>query len=288
MEPLIKVRNLWKIYGKGCKDCLANPSKNGNLCKNCGSIVALREVEFDVYRGEALGIVGESGSGKTTLLRILNFEILPTEGEYLIFPEREDLGGMEELDFLLHRNLNLFSLTSYQKRLIKNYLLGMVYQNPVFGLRMDVTVGGNVAEKLILGNWRSVERIRRRALELLQRTEIPKERIDDLPKNFSGGMQQRVQIAKALSIRPLVLFLDEPTNGLDLSVQARVLDLIRSLRREMDLTMILVSHDLGVIKHLTTRTIVMKDGMIVEAGLTDQILEDPQEEYTQLLVNSTL
>jgi len=112
--------------------------------------------------------------------------------------------------------------------------------------------------------------------------------MDEPPQNFSGGMQQRVQIAKALSNSPLILFLDEVTTGLDLSVQARVLDLLRTLQRELRLSMIAVSHDLGVIRLLTARTLVMKHGRIVEAGLTDQILEDPQHPYTQLLVNSQL
>jgi putative phosphonate transport system ATP-binding protein len=112
--------------------------------------------------------------------------------------------------------------------------------------------------------------------------------MDEPPSNFSGGMQQRVQIAKALSNKPLILLLDEPTTGLDLSVQARVLDLIRSLQKEFRLSTIVVSHDLGIIRHLTSRTIVMNNGRVVESGLTDQILEDPQHAYTQLLVNSNL
>ena len=114
------------------------------------------------------------------------------------------------------------------------------------------------------------------------------ERMDEPPCNFSGGMQQRVQIAKALSNNPLILFLDEVTTGLDLSVQARVLDLIRNLRSEFNLSMLVVSHDLGVINLLCQRTMVMKSGHVVESGLTDQILQDPQHRYTQLLVASQL
>jgi putative phosphonate transport system ATP-binding protein len=112
--------------------------------------------------------------------------------------------------------------------------------------------------------------------------------MDEAPRNFSGGMQQRVQIAKALANDPDVLLLDELTTGLDVSVQARILDLIKEIRRSTDAAMILITHDLGVIKLLSERTIVLKDGRIVEMGLTDQILEDPQHEYTQLLVNSVL
>jgi putative phosphonate transport system ATP-binding protein len=151
-----------------------------------------------------------------------------------------------------------------------------------------VTAGGNIAERLLMAGWRRVERMRERAADLLARTEVPVERMDELPRHFSGGMQQRVQIAKALSTDPAVLLLDEVTTGLDVSVQARVLDLIRSLQRELQIATIVVSHDLGVIRMLTTRTLVMRYGGIVEQGLSDQILEDPQHPYTQLLVNSTL
>jgi putative phosphonate transport system ATP-binding protein len=153
---------------------------------------------------------------------------------------------------------------------------------------MQVSSGGNIAEKLLAAGWRNVSEIRRRASYLLERTEIPVERMDEPPANFSGGMQQRVQIAKALSNNPQVLLLDEVTTGLDLSVQARVLDLIRNLQRELEIAMIVVSHDLGVIRLLCQRTLVMRYGRIVESGLTDQLFEDPQHEYTQLLVSSQL
>jgi putative phosphonate transport system ATP-binding protein len=149
---------------------------------------------------------------------------------------------------------------------------------------MDISCGGNIAEKLIDGDYRNIQAIRRRASELLEMTEVPPARMDDKPSTFSGGMQQRVQIATALSTNPL----DEVTTGLDLSVQARVLDLIRNIQRELHISIIIVSHDLGVIRLLATRTVVMKYGKVVESGLTDQILEDPQHPYTQLLVNSQL
>lgn len=288
MKPIIEIRNLWKIYGKGCGACLNNNSINGNICSFCGSIIACKDVSFEIYRGDSLGIVGESGSGKTTLLRIMNFDILPSSGEYLLSLEKDDISHISGLDFVISPNLNLFNLSNYQKRLVRNFLMGIVYQNPFLGLRMNVTAGGNIGERLIMAECKSVKMIRERATELFRKTEIPEERLDEYPKNFSGGMQQRVQIARALAIKPVLLFLDEPTTGLDLSVQARVLDLIKNLKKEMNLTMIVVSHDLAIIKHLTKRTIVMKDGEIVEMGLTDQILEDPQKEFTQILVNSTL
>jgi len=184
--------------------------------------------------------------------------------------------------------VDLLQMDAYRSRHFRNDRLGIVYQRPELGLNMRFTVGGNVAEKLLLANWRHVGNIRARIRELMEQTELPPERIDDDPHTFSGGMLQRVQIAKALSSSPSLLLLDEVTSGLDLSVQARVLDLIRRIQWEQQMTMLLVSHDLGVIKQLARRTIVMKNGHIVESGLTDQILEDPQHPYTQLLVSSAL
>jgi len=164
--------------------------------------------------------------------------------------------------------------------------MGMVYQNPREGLNLQITAGGNIAERLLAVRWRRVADIRDRASQYLRRTEVPLDRMDDLPARFSGGMQQRVQIAKALASEPELVLLDELTTGLDVSVQAGVLDMVRGLQHRTGLTMVIVSHDLAVIRLLAARTIVMKDGRIVEAGLTDQVLEDPQHPYTQLLVSS--
>lgn len=164
----------------------------------------------------------------------------------------------------------------------------MVYQNPRDGLNFNFSSGGNIGEKLIMSGNMHVGNIRNRATELLSKTEVPVQRLDDLPAFFSGGMQQRVQISKAIANNPPLLFLDEVTTGLDVSVQAKVLDLIREMQHELGIAMIVVSHDLSVIRMLTDRTMVMKNGRIVESGLTDQILQDPQHEYAQLLVSSLL
>lgn len=146
----------------------------------------------------------------------------------------------------------------------------------------------NVAEKLIAAGHRNVGIMEKRAVGLLERVNIPSFRMKEAPEFFSGGMQQRVQIAKALSNNPPILFLDEVTTGLDLSVQAKVLDLVKEIQRELGMSMLLVSHDLGIVRMLADRTIVMLNGRVVEEGLTDQILEDPQEPYTQELVHSML
>lgn len=183
---------------------------------------------------------------------------------------------------------NIFEQSRQQQRFIRNTILGMVYQNPMLGLNMEFSSMSNIAEKQIAAGNRHVRNMENRSLELLGHVNIPLFRSKEAPKNFSGGMQQRVQIAKALSNNPPVLLLDEVTTGLDLSVQADVLDLIKSIQRELNISMIVVSHDLAVIRMLADRTIVMLNGQIIEHGLTDQVLEDPQHAYTQQLVYSLL
>jgi putative phosphonate transport system ATP-binding protein len=163
-----------------------------------------------------------------------------------------------------------------------------VHQNAVTGLRMHITAGGNIGERLMANGERHYGRIRQKAVNWLERVEIDAARVDDAPCTFSGGMQQRLQIARCLVTRPRLIFMDEPTTGLDVSVQARLLDILRSLVQELRLSMIMVTHDLAVARLLAHRLMVMKDGQVVEAGLTDQILDDPQAPYTQLLVSSIL
>ncbi|RSK55311.1 ATP-binding cassette domain-containing protein [Bacillus canaveralius] len=275
--PLLKVRDLNKRYGTGCAHCEKPEMLQGkdNRCPHCGSVWACIGVNFDLYEGEILGIVGESGSGKSSLVKSLYFDDDINSGKATISTYKDG-------------NTNIFTVSSQQKRYIRNYLMGMVYQNPWLGLKMLFSSGGNIAEKLIASGTYHVGNIRKRASELLEHVEIPIARMDELPKNFSGGMQQRVQISKAMANNPPILLLDEVTTGLDLSVQAKVLDLIRKIQRELRVSMIVVSHDLGVIRMLADRTMVMKNGKVVEQGLTDQILEDPQHPYTQLLVHSLL
>jgi putative phosphonate transport system ATP-binding protein len=274
---LLRVRNLTKIYGEPGERTLelTGPQMNSNICPETESIVACAGVSFDLHPGEVLGIVGESGSGKSTVVKLLYFDLEKTAGSAWLAPYEEG-------------RANILEASGQQKRRIRNHLMGMVYQNPREGLNFGFSSGGNIAEKLIMAGHMHVGGIRERASYLLEKTEIPVRRMDDTPATFSGGMQQRVQIAKAIANNPPLLFLDEVTTGLDVSVQAKVLDLIRELQQELGVAMIVVSHDLSVIRMLTDRTLVMKNGRIVEAGLTDQILQDPQHAYTQLLVSSLL
>jgi putative phosphonate transport system ATP-binding protein len=276
-QPIISIRHLNKQFGEGCAHCASPGSRrlHRNFCTVCGTVYSCQDVSFDLYPGEIIGVVGESGSGKSTMMRCLYFDQEATSGEAYL---KEYKGGSQ----------NLFTESPQQKRYIRNHLMGKVYQNPMLGLRMGFSSIGNIAEKMIAAGIRHVGEMEARGKELLDKVHIPLHRIKEAPKHFSGGMQQRVQIAKALSNNPPVLLLDEVTTGLDLSVQASVLDLIKYLQRELGISIILVSHDLGVIRMLADRTLVMLDGRVVEEGLTDQILEDPQEAYTQQLVHSLL
>ncbi len=274
---LLRVRNLTKIFGEVTSGVCerTGPKFNSNICPKTGAVVACSNISFDLYPGEVLGVVGESGSGKSTLVQMLYFDQPATSGE-AYFRSLEDAEA------------NLFDLSNQRKRYVRNHLMGMVYQNPRDGLNFRFSSGGNIAEKLLMAGVFHVGKIRIRATDLLNHTEVPVQRMDESPVRFSGGMQQRVQIAKAIANNPPLLLLDEVTSGLDVSVQAKVLDLIRSLQEELGISMIVVSHDLGVIRMLTDRTMVLKHGQIVEQGLTDQILQDPQHGYTQLLVSSLL
>ena len=273
---VLKVSHLSKRFGAGCDYCRDPHAKlERNICPVCGTVHAVRDVSLEVAPGEILGIVGESGSGKSTLMQCLYFDQDPTEGDMRVAPYD---GGAN----------NCFEFSRQQKRHIRDRVFGMVYQNPYLGLRMDFSSLSNIADKQIAAGCRNVGAMVDRGEELLERVNISLRRKQDPPRQFSGGMQQRVQIAKALSNEPPMLFLDEVTTGLDLSVQARVLDLILQLRRDLGVSMVVVSHDLGVIRLLADRTIVMLDGQVIEHGLTDQIMQDPQHAYTQELVYSLL
>ncbi len=254
MTPLLKVEDISKSYGRriGCAN-----------------------VSFDLFPGEVMGIVGESGSGKSTLLNCLAGHLAPDAGAVWFDTKT---GGLTDT----------VRMSEPERRMLNRTDWAFVHQHARDGLRMNVSAGGNVGERLMAVGARHYGNIREKAQDWLGRVEILSDRIDDRPSAFSGGMQQRLQIARNLVSGPRLVFMDEPTGGLDVSVQARLLDLLRSLVREMDLSAIIVTHDLAVVRLLSDRLMVMKDGHVVETGLTDQVLDDPQHAYTQLLVFSVL
>lgn len=246
-----------------------------NLSHNYGERVGCRSVSFDLWPGEVLAVVGESGSGKTTLLNCVSMRLPATSGS---INYRSAESAWSELS----------TLPESAVRSLVRREWGFVHQNPADGLRMTVSAGGNVGEPLMAVGARNYGHIRRTATEWLERVEIPVDRIDDDPRSFSGGMRQRLQIARNLVISPRLVFMDEPTSGLDVSVQARLLDLIRGLVTDLGLSIVIVTHDLAVARLISHRTIVMRAGEVIESGLTDRVLDDPQAPYTQLLVSSIL
>jgi putative phosphonate transport system ATP-binding protein len=254
MKPLLSAQDVTRYYGERA---------------------ACRDVSFDLYAGEVLAIVGESGSGKTTLLRCLSGHMPATSGT-VSYTMRDG------------RSLALDAMSEAERRLLMRTDWGFVHQDARDGLRMGVSAGANVGERMMAVGERHYGRIRATAADWLQRVEIPEDRMDDDPWSYSGGMRQRLQIARNLVTSPRLVFMDEPTGGLDVSVQARLLDLIRGLVRHLDLAAIVVTHDLAVARLLSSRMMVMQQGRVIEQGLTDQILEDPQAPYTQLLVSSVL
>lgn len=254
MKPLLNINKLTKTYG------------NLKACNN---------INFDLYPGQVLGIVGESGSGKSTLLNCIGSNLEIDRGEITYANSNNEI-------------LNIKQLPESQHRKLTKTEWGFVQQNPRDGLRMNVTAGANIAERLLNVGSRHYRNIREEAKYWLEQVEIDINRIDAFPHTFSGGMQQRLQLARVLVTKPRLIFMDEPTGGLDVSVQARLLDLLRNLVRNLNLSVILVTHDIGVVRLLAHRLLVMKNGQIVESGLTDRVLDDPQHPYTQQLVSSVL
>ncbi|SFL73021.1 putative phosphonate transport system ATP-binding protein [Bradyrhizobium sp. NFR13] len=246
-----------------------------NLGKSYGRLAACRDVSFELYSGEVLAIVGESGSGKSTLLQMLSGQLTPGTGS-VSYRMRDGV------------TRNLAEMGEAERRFLFRTDWGFVHQDPAMGLRMAVSAGANVGERLMAVGQNHYGKIRDTATSWLERVEISADRIDDAPRTYSGGMRQRLQIARNLVTEPRLVFMDEPTGGLDVSVQARLLDMMRTLVSELGLSAIVVTHDLAVARLLSHRVMVMQGGRVIETGLTDQVLDDPREPYTQLLVSSIL
>jgi putative phosphonate transport system ATP-binding protein len=271
--PMVSVRGLSHRFGPGCERCvdLTGEEAGTNRCHACGSVVAVYDASFEVGAREVLGVVGESGSGKTTLLRCLHLDLVPDAGSMVV-------GGYGDL----------FQATEAHSELKRSTVV-MVHQNALAaGLYPRLAAESNVAERLLGGGARVFAEIHARAAELLSELGLQPERHTDALMTFSGGMQQRVQLARALVDPPQLLLLDEPTTGLDPSVQADLLEVVQRVTETLGSATVIVSHDLAVVRILASRILVLHHGRIVEEGISEQVLEDPQHPYTQLLVSSRL
>jgi oligopeptide transport system ATP-binding protein len=239
-----------------------------------GEVKAVRGVTIDLYKGEAIGIVGESGSGKSitmmTLMRLLDNNGEIKEGEILF--EGKDLAKLSEKDM----------------EKIRGNDIGMIFQDPMTSLNPVLTVGDQLSEPLIKHMNMNKSEARKKVIEMLELVGIPspEKRIKQYPHEFSGGMRQRVMIAMALICEPKLLIADEPTTALDVTIQAQILELMKSLKEKLDMSIILITHDLGVVADVCTRINVMYGGIVVESGTSRDIFYNPKHPYTWGLLRS--
>ena len=255
-DSLLKVRDLSVTFGSTAR-----------------GTSAVRNVSFDVAAGEVVGIVGESGSGKSVTCRAI----------LGLLPETAEVTGQVE-----YNGNDLLSMDSEGLRQVRGRDVSMVFQNPASHLDPLMAVGMQVAEPLIHHQNASAAQAREAAIQRLREVQLdrPEQRVDNYPHQLSGGMKQRVMIAAAIACDPGLLLADEPTTALDVTVQSRVLELLKTLNQQHQLSIVLVSHDLAVVAQVCDRVLVMRHGEIIEHGSTAQIIDTPQHPYTQQLIES--
>ena len=251
--PFIEVKNINKEYQ------LPN-----RLFSKRKKLSAVEDVSFSVFKGDSVAIVGEAGSGKTTIAKIINGLEYPDSGEILInnFPINK---------------IDLFE----RARLIQP-----IFQDPYSTLNPNHTIGYMISRPLIIQKRFSSKEIYQNAIKMLKLVELPDTFFYRFPNQLSGGQRQRVSIARALILEPQLLICDEPTSALDVTIQDQILDLLENLKKKLSITIIIISHDISVVKYLSKRIFVIKDGKIVESGFTKDVLENPQSSYTKELLSS--
>ncbi len=239
-----------------------------------GIVKALDGVSFDVRKNEAVGIVGESGCGKTVTAQSI-LRILPKNGE--------TVSG--EINYL---GIDLLKLTNRQMQQVRGTEIALLFQNPLSALNPVMTISGQMLDVIQLHRGVNNQRAREIAIEMLDAVGIPdaEERIDDYPHQYSGGMRQRILIARALTLQPELLIADEPTTALDVTIQAQVLDIIQKMRERFGLSLMLITHNLGVVAENTDRIHIFYGGRVVESGPTKEIFRDPKHPYTIALLAS--
>ncbi len=230
-------------------------------------VYAVNGVSFELERGKTLGLVGETGAGKTTIARSI-LRILPN-------PPAKMMGGSIEFD-----GHSIYDISEKEMQKIRGDKITMIFQDPMTALNPTMTVGEQIAEVVALHNGGNKEEAKARAIEMLETVGIPAERYVEYPHQFSGGMKQRVVIAIALACSPDLLLADEPTTALDVTIQAQVLDLMRELNRKNNTSMILITHDLGVVAEMCDEVAIVYAGQIVEKGTLEDIFDHPTHPYT--------
>ena len=238
------------------------------------TVRAVNGVSFDLNYGEALGLVGETGAGKTTIARTI-LRILPTPPAKLINGE------------VIFDGKNLYELKEEEMRKIRGRHISMVFQDPMTALNATMTVGSQISEVISLHNPKMSKRdVMERTYTMLELVGIPRQRYVEYPHQFSGGMKQRVVIAMALACDPVLLLADEPTTALDVTIQAQVLDMMRDLKEKLNTSMILITHDLGVVAETCDRVAILYAGQVVESGDKRHIFKNPSHPYTNGLFGS--
>ena len=239
-----------------------------------GEVKAVRGISFDVNEGEVLGIVGESGSGKSvtslSIMGLLQYPGRVVDGEILLNGE------------------DILTYSKDQMRKVRGKEIAMIFQDPMTSLNPVYTIGNQVMEMILEHEKMTKREARARAIEMLKLVGIPaaEKRIDSYPHEFSGGMRRRVMIALALSCNPKLLIADEPTTALDVTIQAQILSLIKSLNKQFGMTTMLITHDLGVVATVCDKVAVMYGGLIMEYGTVDEIFYHPRHPYTMGLLGS--
>lgn len=257
--PLIQVKDLKKYY----------PVKTGIIPHVTDYVKAVDGVSFSIYEGEILGLVGESGCGKTTIGKLLTGLEKPTEGT------------------ILYRGMDILDWTAKEQKKYRTKIQ-MIFQDPYSSLNPRKHIYEILAAPMLYHGISDKQTVEKDVKELLEMVGMPQSALGRYPHEFSGGQRQRIDIARALSLKPEFIVCDEPVSALDVSVQAQILNLLKSLQKELQLTLLFIGHGLGAVHYVSDRIAVMQNGRMVEFGDAREVFHHPQQEYTKMLLNSIL
>lgn len=257
--PLIQVKDLKKYY----------PVKTGIIPHVTDYVKAVDGVSFSIYEGEILGLVGESGCGKTTIGKLLTGLEKPTEGA------------------ILYRGMDILDWTAKEQKKYRTKIQ-MIFQDPYSSLNPRKHIYEILAAPMLYHGISDKQTVEKDVKELLEMVGMPQSALGRYPHEFSGGQRQRIGIARALSLKPEFIVCDEPVSALDVSVQAQILNLLKSLQKELQLTLLFIGHGLGAVHYVSDRIAVMQNGQMVELGDAREVFHHPQQEYTKMLLNSIL